>query len=142
MLQKLHVCVDYNINNNKKGLVDKPFFYDININMEFILKAIIGGLIVAGVVTAAQRGNPTLGALILGIPLGSIISIIFMYYSGVDVKVFQQLAQETIYFVLVSLVFFPMFVYTLNHWNFWISLLSSISVTMVALLFLKHYLES
>jgi hypothetical protein len=37
--------------------------------MEFILKAIIGGLIVAGVVTAAQRGNPTLGALILGIPL-------------------------------------------------------------------------
>lgn len=110
--------------------------------MEFILKAIIGGLIVAGVVTAAQRGNPTLGALILGIPLGSVISIIFMYYSGVDVKVFQQLAQETIYFVLVSLVFFPLFVITLNHWNFWLSLLSSISVTMVALLFLKHYLEN
>lgn len=110
--------------------------------MEFILKAIIGGLIVAGVVTAAQRGNPTLGALILGIPLGSVISIIFMYYSGVDVKVFQQLAQETIYFVLVSLVFFPIFVYTLNHWSFWMSLLSSISVTMIALLFLKHYLES
>ena len=100
------------------------------------------GLIVAGVVTAAQRGNPTLGALILGIPLGSVISLIFMYYSGVDVKVFQQLAQETIYFVLVSLVFFPMFVITLNHWNFWLSLLSSISVTMIALLFLKHYLES
>ena len=97
--------------------------------MEFILKAIIGGLIVAGVVTAAQRGNPTLGALILGIPLGSVISLVFMYYSGVDVKVFQQLAQETIYFVLVSLVFFPMFVITLNHWNFWISLLSSISVS-------------
>ena len=110
--------------------------------MEFIIKAIIGGLIVAGVVTAAQRGNPTLGALILGIPLGSIISIIFMYYSGVDVKVFQQLAQETIYFVLVSLVFFPIFVYTLNHWNFWLSLLSSISVTMIALLVLKHYLEN
>ena len=110
--------------------------------MEFILKAIIGGLIVAGVVTAAQRGNPTLGALILGIPLGSIISIIFMYYAGVDVKTFQQLAQETIYFVLVSLVFFPIFVYTLNHWNFWLSLLSSVSVTMIALLILKHYLEN
>ena len=64
--------------------------------MEFILKAIIGGLIVAGVVTAAQRGNPTLGALILGIPLGSVISLIFMYYSGVDVKVFQQLAKSGI----------------------------------------------
>jgi uncharacterized membrane protein (GlpM family) len=109
--------------------------------MEFIIKAIIGGLIVAGVVTAAQRGNPTLGALILGIPLGSVISLIFMYYSGVDVKTFQQLAQETVYFVLVSLVFFPLFVITLNHWNFWMAMLSSISVTMVALLFLKHFLE-
>jgi hypothetical protein len=26
--------------------------------MEFLLKAIIGGLIIAGVVTAAERGNP------------------------------------------------------------------------------------
>lgn len=111
-------------------------------SMEFIIKAIIGGLIVAGVVTAAQRGNPTLGALILGIPLGSVISIIFMYYAGVDIKIFQQLAKETIYFVLVSLVFFPMFVYTLNHMHFWFSMLSSISVTMFALLVLKYYLES
>jgi uncharacterized membrane protein (GlpM family) len=110
--------------------------------MEFILKAVIGGIVIAGVVTAAQRGNPTLGALILGIPLGSVVSLIFMYYAGVDLKVFQQLAQETIYFVLVSLVFFPLFVITLNHWNFWLSLLSSISVTMIALLFLKHFLES
>lgn len=110
--------------------------------MEFIIKAILGGLIVAGVVTAAQRGNPTLGALILGIPLGSIISIIFMYYSGVDIKTFQQLAQETIYFVIVSLIFFPIFVYTLNHVHFWISLTGSMSVTMLALLILKYYLES
>ena len=44
--------------------------------MEFIIKAILGGLIVAGVVTAALRCNPTLGALILGIPLGTIISLI------------------------------------------------------------------
>ena len=110
--------------------------------MEFLLKAIIGGLVIAGVVTAAQRSNPTLGALILGIPLGSVVSLIFMYYAGVDLKVFQQLAQETIYFVLVSLVFFPLFVITLNHWNFWLSLLSSISVTMIALLFLKYFLES
>lgn len=111
-------------------------------SMEFIIKAILGGLIVAGVVTAAQRGNPTLGALILGIPLGSIISIIFMYYAGVDVKTFQQLAQETIYFVIVSLIFFPMFVYTLNHVHFWIALTGSISITMVALLILKYYLEN
>ena len=49
--------------------------------IEFLIKAIIGGVIIAGVVTAAQRGNATLGALILGIPLGSVVSIIFMYYA-------------------------------------------------------------
>lgn len=110
--------------------------------MEFIIKAILGGLIVAGVVTAAQRGNPTLGALILGIPLGTIISIIFMYYSGVDIPVFQQLATETVYFVLVSLVFFPVFVYGLYYFHFWISLSSAIAVTMTGLLILKWWLES
>ena len=46
--------------------------------MEFLIKAIIGGLVIAGVVTAAERGNPTMGALILGIPLGSVISVIFI----------------------------------------------------------------
>ena len=52
--------------------------------MEFLLKAIIGGLVIAGVVTMAERGNPTMGALILGIPLASIVSILFMHYSGVS----------------------------------------------------------
>ena len=50
--------------------------------MEFILKSIVGGIIIASVVTLAQRGNPTLGALILGLPLTTVISLIFMYYSG------------------------------------------------------------
>jgi len=110
--------------------------------MEFIIKAILGGLIVAGVVTAAQRGNPTIGALILGIPLGTIISLIFMYYSGVETSVFQQLAKETIYFVLVSLIFFPVFVYGLYYFHFWISLGSAIAVTMACLLLLKFYIEN
>ena len=56
----------------------------LNNTMEFLLKAIIGGLVIAGVVTAAERGNPTIGALILGIPLASLVSIIFMHYSGVQ----------------------------------------------------------
>jgi uncharacterized membrane protein (GlpM family) len=101
--------------------------------MEFILKAIIGGIIVASVVSAAQKGNPTLGALILGVPLGSIISVIFMHYSGVQPEIFSQLAKETIIFVAVSLVFFPIFAYMVMHYNFWISLVTSIAVCMACL---------
>jgi len=108
--------------------------------MEFIIKAIVGGLIIAGVVTAAERGNPTLGALILGIPLGSIISISFMYYGGIQPEVFEQLAKETVYFVLVSLIFFPVFAYLIMHYGFWISMTVAITVTMTCLFLLLKYL--
>jgi hypothetical protein len=110
--------------------------------MEFLLKSIIGGIIIASVVTVAQRGNPTLGALILGVPLTSVVSIIFMYYSGVDVTVFTQLAKETIIFVLVSLVFFPLFVFLITNMSFFPALSISLASTMICLYILKIYLES
>jgi uncharacterized membrane protein (GlpM family) len=101
--------------------------------MEFLLKAIIGGLVIAGVVTMAERGNPTVGALILGIPLASIVSLIFMHYSGVSPDVFSQLARETVYFVFVSLLFFPIFAYMVLHYGFWLSLSIALTVTFIAL---------
>jgi len=101
--------------------------------MEFLLKAIIGGLVIAGVVTAAEKGNPTIGALILGIPAASLVSITFMHYSGVQPEVFSQLAKETIYFVMVSLIFFPIFAYMILHYGFWFSMILSMSVTLVAI---------
>ena len=110
--------------------------------MEFIIKSIVGGIIIASVVTVAQRGNPTLGALILGIPLTSVVSILFMYYSGVDVTVFTQLAKETIIFVLVSLVFFPLFVFLVKNIQFLPALSISLIATMACLYILKIYLES
>lgn len=108
--------------------------------MEFLIKAIIGGLVIAGVVTAAEKGNPTIGALILGIPLGSVISVIFMHLSGVQPEVFAQLAKETVYFVVVSLVFFPIFAYMVLQNGFWISLTVSISFTLFCLYLLLKYL--
>ncbi len=113
----------------------------LNNDMEFLLKAIIGGLIIAGVVTAAERGNPTVGALILGIPLASLVSIVFMHFSGVQPEVFSQLARETVYFVMVSLIFFPIFAYMVMSYGFWLSLLLSISVTLLALYTLLQYLK-
>lgn len=108
--------------------------------MEFIIKAIIGGLIIAGVVTAAEKGNPTLGALILGIPISSVISILFMHYSGIQPEVFSQLARETIYFVAVSLVFFPIFAYMVMHYPFWSSLTVSLGITFGCLYWLLRVL--
>jgi len=65
-----------------------------------------------------------------------------MYYSGVDVAVFSQLAKETIIFVLVSLVFFPLFVFLVKNIQFLSALSISLIATMACLYILKIYLES
>ena len=51
--------------------------------MELLIKAIIGGVVIATVSTVSQR-YPTIGAFVLGIPLASFVSFIFMYYAGMD----------------------------------------------------------
>ncbi|MDA9302722.1 hypothetical protein N8072_00940 [bacterium] len=111
--------------------------------MEFLIKAIIGGIIVASVVSAAQRGNPTIGALILGIPLGTIISLVFMHYGGgIDPATFAKLAKETVYFVVVSLIFFPVFSYMILNYNFWTAISAAIALTLICLYGLLLYLKS
>ena len=89
--------------------------------MELIIKAVIGGIIIATVSTVSER-YPTIGAFILGIPLASFVSFVFLYYAGVDIQTFKSLSIQTIYFVLVSLLFFPIFVYTLPAYGFWIAM--------------------
>ena len=89
--------------------------------MELIIKAVIGGIIIATVSTVSER-YPTIGAFILGIPLASFVSFVFLYYAGVDIQTFKTLSIQTIYFVLISLLFFPIFVYTLPAYGFWIAM--------------------
>tara|TARA_B100000214_G_scaffold14480_1_gene9976 strand:+ start:1418 stop:1741 length:324 start_codon:yes stop_codon:yes gene_type:complete len=89
--------------------------------VELIIKAVIGGIIIATVSTVSER-YPTIGAFILGIPLASFVSFVFLYYAGVDIQTFKTLSIQTIYFVLVSLLFFPIFVYTLPAYGFWIAM--------------------
>ena len=85
--------------------------------MEFVIKAIIGGIIIATVSTVSEK-YPTIGAFILGIPLASFVSFVFLYYAGVDVQTFRTLSIQTVYFVLISLLFFPVFVYFLPTYGF------------------------
>ena len=56
--------------------------------MELLIKAIIGGIVIATVSTVSQR-YPTIGAFVLGIPLATIVAFIFMHYAGVDVNTFK-----------------------------------------------------
>ncbi len=96
--------------------------------MEFLIKTIIGGIIIATVSSVSQK-YPTIGAFVLGIPLASIVSFIFLHYAGVDVQTFKTLSIQTIYFVLISLLFFPIFVYLLPAYGFWLAMSIGCAVT-------------
>ena len=76
----------------------------------------------------------------LGIPLASIVSFIFLYYAGVDVQTFKTLSIQTIYFVLISLLCFPIFVYLLPAYGFWVAMAIGCTVTGSLMFGLFRYL--
>lgn len=98
--------------------------------MEFLLKAVISGILVATVSTVAQR-NATLAALLMGIPFTAFLAMIFMYFAGVDAETFSKFSFETVYFVLTSLVFFVIFGLMISHIGFWYSMLLGSAVTII-----------
>jgi len=89
--------------------------------LDIIIKSIVGGLIIGVVSTIAQK-QPTIGAFIMGIPIVTFITLIIMYYSGVDFQTLKTFSFQTVYFVLISLLFFPVFVYLLPTYGFWIAM--------------------
>ena len=107
--------------------------------MELLLKAIIGGIVIATVSTVGQR-YPTIGAFVLGIPLATFVSFIFMHYAGVDVQTFKTISIQTIWFVGVSLLFFPIFVYTMPYVGFWSAMIIGTVITGSLMLGLYRYL--
>ena len=76
----------------------------------------------------------------LGIPLASFVAFVFMYYSGVDQQTFKTISIQTVYFVGVSLLFFPIFVYTMPYIGFWSAMVIGTVITGSLMLVLYQYL--
>ena len=98
--------------------------------MEFLLKAVISGILVATVSTVAQR-NATLAALLMGIPFTAFLAMIFMWYAGVDPETFSKFSFETIYFVVASLIFFVIFGFAIQYIGFWHSMVVGSIFTII-----------
>jgi len=107
--------------------------------MELLIKAIIGGIVIATVSTVSER-YPTIGAFVLGIPLATFVSFVFMYYAGVEVSTFKTVSIQTVYFVAVSLLFFPIFVLMISQYGFWLSMITGTAVTGSLMLMLYRFL--
>lgn len=103
-----------------------------------VLKSALSGLIVAAVSEIARR-NPGFGALIVSLPLISILSMIWLWHDTQDTARLAAHSQATFWFVLPSLPMFLVFPTLLRYGaGFWGGLFASCLLTVgLYLLMLK-----
>ncbi|SDB12833.1 DUF3147 family protein [Bauldia litoralis] len=70
-----------------------------------LIKALVSGAIVATVSEVAKR-SPALGALVVSLPLTSLLAFVWFYRDAGDTESIAALSQSTFWFILPSL---PMF---------------------------------
>jgi hypothetical protein len=99
--------------------------------MLFVLKALLSGIIVAIVSEVAKR-SPALGALIVSLPLVSILSILWLWGETGDRLRIADHAQATFWYVLPSLPMFLLLPTLLRGgMSFWVALSLSAALTIV-----------
>jgi len=72
----------------------------------FIVKCLLSGLIIA-VVSEVARRSPVLGALVVSLPLVSLLGILWLWRDTGDIERIADHAQSTFWYVLPTL---PMFI--------------------------------
>jgi hypothetical protein len=82
----------------------------------FTIKCLLSGLIIA-VVSEVARRSPTLGALIVSLPLVSLLGILWLWRDTKDIEPIAAHAESTFWYVLPSL---PMFLVLPVMERFWL----------------------
>jgi hypothetical protein len=95
------------------------------------VKAALSGVIIA-VVSEVARRSPTLGALIVSLPLVSILGILWLWHDTGDAARIATHAQSTFWYVLPTLPMFLLLPAMLRHGiGFWSTLAACCMVTFV-----------
>jgi hypothetical protein len=97
----------------------------------FVVKCLLSGIIIA-VVSEVARRSPSLGALIVSLPLVSLLGIIWLWRDTGDIGRIADHAESTFWYVLPSL---PMFLVVpamlRGGMGFWPSLTAGCVLTML-----------
>lgn len=97
----------------------------------FIVKCLLSGLIVA-IVSEVARRSPALGALVVSLPLVSLLGILWLWRDTGDIERIADHAQSTFWYVLPSLPMFLVLPAMLRAGaSFWPSIGASCVLTMV-----------
>ena len=95
------------------------------------IKAALSGIIIA-VVSEVARRAPTLGALILSLPLISLLAFIWLWRDSGDSARIAALSESTFWYVLPTLPMFLVLPALLRHGvDFWIALIACCALTFV-----------
>ncbi len=93
-------------------------------------KAAISGVIVAAASETARR-SPALGALIVSLPLTSLLALVWLWHDAGDTERVAALAQSTFWYVLPTLPMFLLMPLLLRHGaGFWPTLAAGCALTV------------
>jgi len=100
----------------------------------YVIKLLISGAIIALASEVARR-SPALGAIIVSLPLISILSMIWLWRDTGDVDQIAQLSSSTFWFVLPTLPMFLILPMLLKlDFGFWTSI--GLTVALTSLLYI------
>lgn len=96
----------------------------------FVIKAILSGIIVA-LVSELARKSPAIGALVVSLPLVSILGMIWLWNDTGDGERIAAHAGATFWYVLPSMPMFLLLPWMLRAgWGFWASLGAGCALTI------------
>jgi hypothetical protein len=99
--------------------------------MQFWVRALLSGLIVATVATIARR-NPAAGALVASLPIVSLLGMIWLWHDTHDPDRTARHIEATFWYVIPSLPMFLAIPYALRHGaTFWIALAAGCTMTIL-----------
>lgn len=99
--------------------------------MYLLLKALLSGVVVA-VASEAARRSSLLGAVLISLPLTSILALVWLYRDTREPAEISALSWSILWVIVPSLVFFVVLPLALRTTNFWIALLLACTATALS----------
>ena len=107
----------------------------------FVLKLLLSLAVIIGSAEVAKR-SVFFGALIIAMPLASMLSMIWLYWDTQDSARVSAFARDIFYLVPPSLAFFLPFLFEpRTHWPFWGNFAVGLLVMVVAVGLMKLLLK-
>ncbi|TCV81043.1 hypothetical protein EDC63_1271 [Sulfurirhabdus autotrophica] len=107
----------------------------------FFLKLFLSVAILLGAAETAKR-SPFFGALIIALPITSMLSMVWLYWDTQDSARVSEFARDIFYLVPPSLLFFVPFVFSSRtHLSFWQNFIIGTLFMVVAMLLIKFLIK-